>query len=131
MAWASTDIVPTSQQIQANYSSGASAFLNPVTFKIAPRSSTNALFDFTAATVATINASNNPGLPAGLQTPTTVTPTLVAHDATGLTLSCSAAQLTTLAAGCGTTNLPLSILVTDGTTQLLASTGTLSTTLVP
>ena len=125
MAWASTDIVPASVFLNAKYSLGGNAFLDTITFKIIPRSSTGAIFDFTAATASLAFAAGNMSIPYALSLVSNSAPTIVAHDATGLTLTLSLNNLAVLCDNQNVLNLALSITATDGTTNLLVATGSL------
>lgn len=132
MVWAGTDIIPTTQTINAVFSVSANEFLDSVVMSTANVTSSNAKFDFTAATGAEIycNAYNN--LPAAFQSPTldnSLVPTT--HTSTGLTQLLTAAVLQSLIfVGCSL-NLPFTYTVTDGTTNLLVCTGQIVCRVVP
>lgn len=122
MAWASTDIVPGNVNASVIVSA-ANSILDNLIFKLTPRNSSNALFDFTAATVAAIQFVNSVTGVAIASTNGDITPTIVAHDATGLTLSISASDLIGLATGLGALSAALTVTASDGTTNLLVATG--------
>lgn len=124
MTWASTDIIPTTANL-SSIVSNANGILDRLIFKLTPRNSSNALFDFTAATAAAIDFVNTVTGVAISNTNGAITPTIVAHDATGLTLSIAAADLTGAATGLGSNSASLTVTATDGTTNLLIATGTL------
>jgi hypothetical protein len=118
MTWASTNIIAASLNINAPVSSDTQSVLNPMTMKISPVNSSGAKFDFTAATSLRLTFLNSV---AGLTINSVVgaqTPTIVAHDATGLTFSLTAVQLTQIATGLGAASAQVTIQATDGTTPL-------------
>ena len=123
MAWASTDINPAAINLNCPFSYTANAVVNPVTLKLAPTNSANQKFDFTAAVGLTLDyLSAVNGMPL-VGVTGAITPTMVAHDATGLTLSVTAAQLTSIANGLGSPNAQLTLQATDGTTPLDVAVG--------
>jgi hypothetical protein len=114
-------VVPAQVTIQAKYSEGAAAWLAQQ-IKIVPTNPDGSIYDCTAVTAATIKVTNQPNGFAPAQVQTTATPTLVAHDATGVTISLSAANQATLAP-MGAQNALCSITITDGTTTVVAGAG--------
>ena len=131
MAWASTDIVPANLNLNVIFSISAALFEPTVTTKISPKSSSNTIFDFTAATALAANTVNNPSLVSGLQLQSSAVPTMVAHDATGLTFSITGSEAGSLLGNLGTLSAPYTLYATDGTTQLLVAKGTMNIQVTP
>ena len=130
MAWASTDIVPAALNLQPSYSATANSVLNDITVKLVPRTSSGAIFDCTAATGCNLDYCNNPTLPATGQLFTNLTPTIVAADATGITIKIAKADLATAQGVIGTLTPKVYLHMTDGTTVLAAAIGSLNTQIV-
>lgn len=127
MAWATTTIVPGQANLQVAYSLNQIGIDNDQQINItnARDSSTGGLFDFTAATTVNVRldpasgdpvASNNIALAA----------TLVSGGAGSLKLSMTAAAVTAAVKNKGGRNFAMTILTSDGSTTLLAATGTLT-----
>lgn len=130
MAWASTDLIPTSINVNALFSNLLGTFNDLTVIKLSPRNSSNALFDFTAASAASLNFNSGLSLPGFVQVAGSIAPTIVAHDATGLTISITPAQLDTIFSGLGATNPPITVTATDGTTVLQVANGSANLRLV-
>jgi hypothetical protein len=124
MAWASTDIQPGFISLSPIYSTAVTSVVNPITVKLTPQNSSNTAFDFTAATATSLKVANINNVPPPSIVQLSVTPTLVAHDATGLTISVSASNLTAMFAQLGSGTASLTLTATDGTTELVVATGT-------
>lgn len=131
MTWAGTDIIPTQINLSGLYSQGAAAFGSDSTVRLQCKTSSGANFDFTAASAAVAFGRSGIGIPAAFEVATTVAPTIVSADATGITLLFSAAAMKTLLTATGVTSLPLMVQATDGTTVLTIASGSLSARVVP
>lgn len=123
MVWTTTDIVPTQLNLAPNLSENLNAIVASVTVKLVPRTSTNAVFDCTACTGATLKLTNNPALPVAAQLFGSITPTLVAHDATGVTLLFAASDFFSELAVIGTMSPKGLVTFTDGVTTLTCAVG--------
>ena len=131
MAYASTDITPTSMNLGILFSITDGAIKNPVTFKVKPTNSSGTAFDCTGTIGASLNVIGNPALPAVITTDTAASPTIVSADATGVTLSLTAAALSTMIDSIGTLVMAASVQISDGVNQLVAAKGTIQISLVP
>lgn len=131
MAWASTDLVPIALNLQSKYSVSAAAFLNDIDIKLVPQSSNGTKFDFTAATALLLAALVGSALPTGFQIGLTTVPTMVSHDSTGLALKITAANQGGITSETGTLSIPITLTATDGTTNLLVGSGTMTVSVVP
>lgn len=114
-------VTPAQITIQSQYSEGSAAFLAKQ-FKIVPQNPDGTPYDCTSATSATIHVTNTANGLSIAQVATTATPTLGTHDATGVTLTLTAANQAALGV-IGTQNAVVSITITDGTTTPTVAVG--------
>lgn len=123
----SLDIVAVSQSLLSQYSVGAS-LANETIKKLTNKDSTGAAYDFTNVTgISLTYKATNPASP--LAGSTTITPNLIAHDATGLTFEINQTQWANLANVALNANYVLT--VTDGSNSVIVATGQMQVALSP
>ena len=127
MAWSNLFPAPQQQTLSAKYDSASAAYQG-LQAKFVPRNLDNTIFDCTPATGVDVIAMNIAGK-SSFRIETELGGTLVAADATGITISLSAADLATLT-DLGTANASFVLKVTDGTNQIVLGYGSLNTAYV-
>jgi hypothetical protein len=120
MAFPSTPIVPDTLNFTANFSTQLDAY-NKVQIKVVPKNPDGTPFNCTSATTVDVYGSNYAQGPAG-SNGVDATGTITAHDATGLTFTLDSANLNTLTLAANPA-MKLSVIMSDGTTPLVAASG--------
>lgn len=128
MAFSTIPIVPVSLGIPIQFAQDAQLFL-PTRLKLVPKDSSGAIFDCTSATTAAMVAVSESESPAGTSHSSAIT--VISADATGITVEVTASQLDNIFRLIGTNTPNYSITMNDGSTDLIAATGTIRLQLLP
>lgn len=119
----SPDIVPVNINLAPIYSDTYGS-LNDILISIAPKKADGTAYDFTDATAVHLVASSQPQNFLNLSQDETLT--LVSHDATGLKAKLTASNQAGFISNLQGTTFRCVLMVTDGTVQVLAASGSVN-----
>jgi hypothetical protein len=118
-----TQPVPATINLSASFSKILDDYL-PITFKLVPKNADGTIYNCTAATDVSVATTNSAGSPffQGAETAAT----LGTHDATGVVVSLTDSQVEALFNSSTPGRYNLAVIITDGTTNILAGSGSAS-----
>jgi hypothetical protein len=123
MALGTGAVIADSKPLNINVSVFGTPVADKTQVTFVPKNPDGTVYDTTSATGVTFTVSAQPGSPFFTSASPAVT--LGTHDATGITITITAANVSAML-GLGGNNLKYTLFASDGTTDVILATGTLT-----